>query len=71
MVKNWPHAASMEKSRSMNLTMANGNHQQSWKVMKVRSNQSRGQLMEIYLPLVEEINQYGFGNVGKKETVGN
>ena len=69
MVKNWPHAASMEKSRSTNLTMANGNRQQSWKAMKARSNQSHGLLMEIYLPPVEEINQYGFGNVGKKETV--
>ena len=36
MVKNWQHAASMEKFRFMNLTTANGNRQQSLKVMKVR-----------------------------------
>ena len=71
MGKSSPHAVSMEKFRFMNLTMANGNHQQSLKVTKVRSSRFHGQLTGIYLPHVEEINQSGFGNAGKKELVQN
>ena len=71
MATNSQHAASMEKFRFMNLTMANGNHQQSLKVTKVRSSRFLGQLMGIYLPPAEEINQSGFGNAGKKELVQN
>ena len=48
MGKSSQHAVSMEKFRFMNLTMANGNHQQSLKVMKVRSSRFRGQLMGTY-----------------------